>query len=62
MAVRWLTTEELHERTGISPGTWRYWRHQGKGPAHQKIGRVIRYPEDQFEAWARAHLVVPVRA
>lgn len=61
-AARYLTTEQLRERTGISAGTWRYWRSQGKGPAYQKFGRVVRYREDHFEAWEREHLVVPVDA
>jgi hypothetical protein len=55
--------EQLKERTGTGTiRTLRSWRAQGGGPPWAKIGRVVVYPNDGFEAWLKALIQKPVRS
>lgn len=38
-----LTEREAAKIIGSTPGTLSVWRHFGRGPAHLKIGRSVRY-------------------
>ncbi len=52
-----MTTEEVADFLRTTPGTVRYWRHVGKGPASFKVGRRMLYAREdveQFVAQARA--------
>lgn len=62
MAARYLTTEELHERTGIPAETLRRWRRHGQGPVPSKFGRSVRYQLADVEAWERSSRRVPAPA
>lgn len=50
-APRYMTTEEVAERFRTSPGTVRYWRHVGKGPASFRVGAKALYDVALVEAW-----------
>lgn len=52
-APTYLTTEEVADRFRTSPGTVRYWRHVGKGPASFRLGARVLYDLDLVEAWER---------
>jgi hypothetical protein len=53
----YLSTQQVAEKTGISPGTLRYWRHANLGPASFTLGgapgrrgRVV-YRREEVERW-----------
>jgi predicted DNA-binding transcriptional regulator AlpA len=49
-----LRTREVHEKTGISVDTLRWWRHRGEGPPSFKMGKkIVVYPADSLEIWIR---------
>jgi len=43
---------------GCSPGLLRKWRLLGQGPAFCKLGRLVRYREEDLAAFAEANRVV----
>jgi hypothetical protein len=49
-----ITTDEFAEMARTSPGTVRYWRHIGKGPAGFKPGRRVLYERSECEEWLRS--------
>jgi excisionase family DNA binding protein len=51
MTVRFLTENEVAERTRISLGTLRRWRLENRGPLFHKFGSLVRYPEDELAHW-----------
>lgn len=46
-----LSLREVAERLGVSEATLRWWRHEGTGPKGFKLGRHIRFLEDEVNAW-----------
>ena len=51
-----LTTREAARRLGLAAGTLANWRTSGQGPAVIRLGRAVRYTEDdlaQFVAQSR---------
>jgi excisionase family DNA binding protein len=46
-----LTVAQLAELLQVPQDTIYYWRSQGKGPRGVKIGRYVRFPESDVEAW-----------
>jgi excisionase family DNA binding protein len=46
-----LKPEEVSEYTGVSLETLKYWRMQGKGPAHFKLGRRVAYDLAAVDRW-----------
>ncbi|POH63608.1 MULTISPECIES: helix-turn-helix domain-containing protein [Cryobacterium] len=59
----WLTEAEVSERTKIAVSTLQGWRvaprnpnASKKGPPFVKVGRMIRYPDDQLSVWQRAQV------
>jgi hypothetical protein len=56
------TESEKADELGVTPRALRSWRAQRKGPPWAKIGRLIVYPNDGFEAWLRAQVQQPVRS
>ena len=50
--MKFLTTEELAARWGVTPATLRNWRTKKKGPAFVKLGgKLVRYTLEAVEAW-----------
>ena len=47
---------QLEARTGISRRNWERKRIRGDGPPFVKIGRLVRYPVSELDAWLAAHL------
>lgn len=56
------TESEKAAELGVTPRALRNWRAQRRGPPWAKIGRLIVYPNDGFEAWLRAQVQQPVRS
>ena len=52
--VRLLTITEVAERLSISVGTMRWRRHLGLPPHPIKVGRNLRYPETEVDAYIEA--------
>lgn len=55
-----LSTKTTAERLGLSQGTLRNWRCQGRGPAYVKVGSRVVYPLWAIEAFEAANLVEPI--
>ena len=50
--MKFLTTEELAARWGVTVATLRNWRTKKKGPAFVKLGgKLVRYTLTAVEAW-----------
>lgn len=49
--VTFLSTNQLAERLGLSPGTLANWRSLGKGPRWVKVGRSVRYRSADVFEW-----------
>jgi predicted DNA-binding transcriptional regulator AlpA len=56
---KWLTDHQVVEKTGIPRQTLANLRCQGKGPIFYKIGRSIRYKEQDIENYMESHRVIP---
>lgn len=54
-----LTTQELADRLGVAAITVRIWRQHGNGPAYIRLGRGVRYPLAEVEAWEKRRLITP---
>lgn len=48
---RFYSTDELAAVLGVSQYTVRHWRQQGTGPKAIKVGRHVKYPVAEVEAW-----------
>jgi hypothetical protein len=48
-----LTEKAAADRLGISAGTLRNWRANGKGPAFVRIGAAIRYEVADLDAFVQ---------
>jgi hypothetical protein len=46
-----LDTNTLAELARTAPGTVRYWRHVGYGPAGFKVGRRVLYRRTEVSRW-----------
>jgi predicted DNA-binding transcriptional regulator AlpA len=51
MTRKILRPDEVHERTGVSVETLKYWRAQGRGPRWYKLGRRVVYNLADVDAW-----------
>lgn len=49
-----LTTEGVHNLTGIAVGTLRAWRHRQVGPPSFRLGGVVVYRKTAVLDWIRA--------
>lgn len=56
-----LTTAQVAELTGVSPGTLRYWRHDNQGPASFRLGRRVFYRREAVERWIEAQEAATTR-
>ena len=53
MSGSFLTPSQLAERYEIAEATLADWRYKGNGPLYLKVGRLVRYPLAEVEAWER---------
>jgi len=51
MTCKLLKEQQVAEILGLSTKSLQAWRLYGKGPRYRKIGRSVRYPEADLEAW-----------
>lgn len=49
-----LTPEEVAARLKIPRATLHQWRYRREGPPAIRVGRHLRYPEDEYEAWLKS--------
>jgi DNA-binding transcriptional MerR regulator len=54
--TRWLDTVQVAAKFQVPQETIRYWRHIGYGPKPIKLGRHVRYREDDWDAFAASCL------
>lgn len=54
MNERYLTENQVSERTRISLATLRRWRLENRGPKYRKFGSLVRYDEDELNRWEEA--------
>ena len=54
---RWLSREEVASRLGLHPETLRRWALKDEGPPALRIGKLLRYREDELEAWLESRRV-----
>ena len=47
--------EEISSTLGIPVATLAQWRWRGIGPAYCRVGRHIRYRQDDIDAWLSAN-------
>jgi predicted DNA-binding transcriptional regulator AlpA len=52
-----LSERELHSEYGLSVPWLRKKRRLGGGPAHLKLGRLVRYRRVDIDAYIAAHVV-----
>jgi predicted DNA-binding transcriptional regulator AlpA len=45
------TTEEVAETLRVAPVTLKTWRAQGRGPNYIRVGRQVRYRDDDIAQW-----------
>ena len=49
---------DLEKMTGRARSTWQKMRLVGDGPRYIKLGRQVRYPKSEFEAWLAARPIL----
>ncbi len=52
-----LNVKQAAVRTGLSAHTLNNMRCSGTGPRYLKLGRAVRYSENELEAWLSARAV-----
>ena len=51
-----LSLQEVADYLDVPPATLYAWRHKGTGPRGIRVGRHVRYREDDVEAWLDTQL------
>lgn len=46
-----LNEKQLARLIGVSIGTLRFWRGEGKGPRYRKVGQLVRYAPSDVNDW-----------
>jgi len=46
-----LNEKQLSRLIGVSIGTLRFWRGEGKGPRYRKVGQLVRYAPSDVNQW-----------
>lgn len=54
MHNRLLTPQQLAELLQVPVATLYAWKYRGEGPRALKIGRHLRYAEDDVDAWLQS--------
>jgi excisionase family DNA binding protein len=57
-----LTEQQAAERLTVAVKTLQAWRVRGGGPKFVKLGRSVRYTEQDLEEYVRAHTVAHTAA
>lgn len=52
-APKYLTTNQVADILGLTPGTLRSWRIRKQGPPYLKIGVLCRYDESELNEWIK---------
>lgn len=58
MVNKYLSVQELAEMLGISPETVYGWTSQKRIP-YIKVGRLVRFDQDEVKAWLSKSTVMP---
>ncbi len=53
-----LRPREIEKNYGISRKSLANWRSQGKGPKYLKLGRMVLYPQNEFENWLKRNAIL----
>jgi excisionase family DNA binding protein len=53
--IAFLTEKQAARLLSLSHRTLQAWRRAGSGPAFVRLGRTIRYSQDDLLAWANAN-------
>ena len=61
MKEHYLNEREVSELTGIAKQTLRNWRSRGCGIPYFKIGRAVRYSEQDIVSYFAEHRIEPAR-
>ena len=59
IAPNLITSVEAAEYLGVQPVTVTLWRHRKIGPKYYKIGRLIRYKQEDLDQWVEANGTTP---
>lgn len=51
--MKLLNNQQTAFLLGLKPSTLEIWRVLGKGPSFHKIGRLVRYSEDEVLQWLK---------
>jgi len=54
-----LTEKEAAQLLRVSVRTVQDWRQRGCGPSYLKLGKAVRYPTEQVEAYMAKSLISP---
>ena len=54
-----LNEHEAASMLGCSAALLRKWRRLGDGPSYSKLGRLVRYRQEDIQAFLEAHRVEP---
>ena len=49
--MKLLTNQQAAELIGLKPATLDVWRNRGQGPRFVKVGRLVRYSEEEVVTW-----------
>jgi len=52
-----LRSEVVADYIGVSLKTLEKWRNERRGPAHVRIGRLVRYRQSDLDTWLRHQTV-----
>ncbi|HEX7082024.1 MAG TPA: helix-turn-helix domain-containing protein [Gammaproteobacteria bacterium] len=52
-----LRQEAVAEYIDVSMATLEKWRKTGRGPAHIRVGRLVRYRQSDLDRWLRQQTV-----
>ena len=53
------TGKELEAKLALPERTLDQWRYVGKGPRFVRVGRHVRYRDEDIDAWVAEHTVDP---
>ena len=54
MQTKFLNTPEAAEYLGLQPATLEAWRCRGGGPSFVKLGRAVRYRNEDLAKWVES--------
>jgi predicted DNA-binding transcriptional regulator AlpA len=57
-----IPNDEAARILGVKPATTTMWRHENRGPAYLKVGRLVYYRRADISRWLAAQLCDPEAA